>query len=498
MDINKKSLLEDIKYSDEELLRFLEDNNFEVSYSNLCLLKEGIISGSIILEEENANEVPQEQPVEEVPAEDEESVSSQEQPMREVPQEEEVEGSPRVVISMPVDGSMQIDTPDKQVVADAQGNVQVALSENRYFNLKNTERLLKSYLTEDCKMPLKEYMTLTEDVKVESVREIAARLLKVVEEKIVSIDTTAADRSRGDIKQLKELSILQDAITQLETLIERDEHSVPEYNEAVSTIIKSILYINQYSGVFKEAYRNKKTVMILKYQSLILSIISSVSYLISAIVDFKGDNLKLKVLSQDILNFAPLKSLKTFVKSVDNGEFKTITKDINTLREYYLEIPVEKMSTILEANETIDTVITGVKNIFNQISDGSMGGKITELLYKAIGVIVTLFSIRDTFYTLFRMKSRVSDMTANIQNFANINNGGGILSKLGHFANKFRTDAEYGSDMSRREIEDEDKKLLGQVKQAQVSSLISREPDPEELVSNPVIDTADNQFGFDF
>ena len=59
---------------------------------------------------------------------------------------------------------------------------------------------------------IKEYI-LTEDTKVDSVREIRSNFL-IIEEKL-SIDTTSADRSRGDIKQLKELPALQDAITQL-------------------------------------------------------------------------------------------------------------------------------------------------------------------------------------------------------------------------------------------------------------------------------------------
>lgn len=529
-------------FTDAELMQLLEDNNFEVSYSNLCLLKEGLENGTITLDEEEVEEQPVEG--EEVSPEEqatpsksasitpdgtlqmsagnaevvatpdgtmtanlyeaeevaEAPVEGEEVPQEEIPAEEQpVEdgAAPRVMISMPVDGSMQIDNQGKQVMADAQGNVQVSLAE-RYFNLKNTERLLKSYLTEDCGMAIKEYALLTEDTKVDSVREIAVTLLNVIENKITSIDTTSADRSRGDIKQLKELPALQDAITQLETLVERDSNSTSEYNDAIATVIKAILYINQYSGVFKEAYRNKKTVMILKYQSLILSVISSVSYLISAIVDFKADNLQLKTLSQDIADFAPLRSLKTFIKSVDSGEFKTITRDVNMLREYYLEIPVDKMGTILEASETVDMVVTGIKNIFNQLNNGDMAGKITELLYKAVGVVVILFSLRDTFYTLFRMKSRVSDMTNNIQNFANVNNGGGLLSKLGQFANKFRTDAEYGSDMSKREIEDENKKLLGQVKQVQAASIITKDTEPEDFVSNKPLEDVTDQFGFDF
>lgn len=523
-------------YTDEELMQLLEDNNFEVSYSNLCLLKEGLDNGTITLDEKE-EPVAEEEVVEEAPAEGEEAAPSKSASISpdgtlqmtsgnaevvatpdgamtanlyeaEAPVEEEVveaeaesQEAARVMISMPVDGSMQIDNMGKQIMADAEGNVQVSLAEsrNRFFNLRNTERLLKSYLLEDCFMSEKEYMTLTEDTKVDSVKEIAVQLLKTIEEKVISVDTTPADRSRGDIKQLRELPAIQDAITQLETLIERSDMANPEYTEAVSTIIKSILYINQYSAVFKEAYRNKKTVMILKYQSLILSIVSSLSYLLSVIVDYKADNLQLKVTSQEIMEFAPLKSLKTFIKSVDTGEFKTITRDVNTLREYYLEISVDKMGTILEASDYVDMIIGGVQNIYNQLTTGDLSVKITDILYKAIGIITLLFSLRDTLYTLFRMKTRVSDMIGGIQNFANLNNGGSMLSKLSQFANKFKVDAEYGSDLSKREIEDENRKLLGQVKQVQASSVISRNTEPEDIVSSPKQTTdSDIEFAFDF
>lgn len=476
----RKALKEE--YSDSELMSFLEDNNFEVSYSNLCLLKEGLKNGTIILEKD---EVVEEQPVEEVPEE-------------EATNEDEVVEEPEIEEEIPVETRPRRET---SVKVSPDGKVEVkTISESfrNYRTLANTERLLKSYLIEDCNMKEKEYITLTEETKVESVREIAVQLLKAVEEKVMSIDTTPADRSRGDIKQLKELSSIQDSITQLEALIERDENSSPEYNEAVATVIKSILYINQYSSVFKDAYRNKKTVMILKYQSLILSIISSVSYLVSVLVDYKSDSLKLKNVKDDVNNFAPLKSLHAFVKSVDSGEFKTITRDVNMLREYYLEVPVEEMSNILEASEMVDMVIGGVRNIFNQLTDGELGNKINDILYKAIGIILLLFSLRDTFYTLFRMKTRVSDMTNGIQNFANINNGGGILNKLSQFANKYKTDAEYSSDLSQREIEDENKKLLGQVKQVQASSVITRDDKPEDLISNPTVSDSMDSFGFDF
>ena len=365
-----------------------------------------------------------------------------------------------------------------------------SLREN-YLGEKRANEFLKLFLTEECGMSLNEYDQLTNENKIESVKEIALQLLSVIQEKVANVDASSADRSRGDIKLLRELPILQDAITQLESLIERDENAIPEYSRAVGIIIKSILYINQYSNVFKDAYRNKKTLMILKYESLILSLISSVSYIISTIVDYKANYLTLKRNAEGLMNFAPLMSLEAFIGSVDSGEFKIVANDTTTLREYYLEVPVETMSTILEATDYLPMIVSGVKEIYQSVVGN---GKLTNLIYKAVGVVILLFSLRDTFYSLSKMRTKVSEMVAGIQNFAGINDGGNVLQKLSQFSNRFKTDAENGSEMSRREIEDENRKLLNQVKRVQVSTP-KVDNAPVEVKSEPV---EDNVFGFDF
>lgn len=358
---------------------------------------------------------------------------------------------------------------------------------------KYSSELLENILL-SCGMELNEYQNLSEDTKIESVKYLAVQLLNTINDKLSEIDTSQADRSRGDIKLLKELPAIQDAISQLESMIERDENALPSYSVAVATVIKAILYINQYSSVFKDAYRNKKSLMILKYQSLILSIISSISYIISMIVDFKADHLTLKRNVEGLENFAPLKSLAEFIKSVDNGEFKISAGDVSIMREHYLEINIEDMGSILEASEYLPMVVNGIKNIYTNIANND---KITNLVYKVVGVIVLIFSLRSSFYTLFRMKTKISDMIAGIQNFAGLNNGGGVLSKLSQFVNKFRNDSEMASDISKREIEDENKKLLLNVREIQRSEQI---PASTEIKQPEPIDKQNggNIFGFDF
>lgn len=504
-DIKKKNnaintvLYED--YTDAQLLDFLEENNFEASFTNLCVLKEGLANGTIVLEaKKEEDEAAETKTVEDAPVEEEVKVE------KEAPIEE-----PRVAVSIPVDGSMEINSQGKTVVADAEGNVQCSITEShKFLNNKNAEFLLKSYLTEDCGMELNEFMQLSEDTKTMTVKEIAINLLSSVEEKLNIIDTSVADSSRGDIKSLISRIPVQKAIQDLQSIIERDENTRPEYSEAINTVIKAVLYINQYSQVFKDAYRNKKTIMILKYQSLILSIISTISYLISTIVDYSNGEVKLKATAQEIQEFAPLEALRTFNKSVDNGEFKILTRDNNALREYYLEVPVETMGKILEAYEYVPMIVDGIKNIYNKLTNSDTVNKMAGYLYQAVGVITLLFSLREVIYTLFRMKTKVSDMQTFIQNFVNMNSGGNILTKLSQFANKFKVDAEYGSEMSKREIDDENKRMLGQVRQIQANNsapIISNDYEDKTSETSNDNNPANNQqpvpsqndaFGFDF
>ena len=146
-----------IYFSDAELLQLLEENNYKPSFKNLMILKEGLESGKIMLEDKKEEKEVVEEPVEE------------EAPVEEAPVE------PAVSVNMSADGSMEVKNNGKTVVTDGKGNVSISLAER--LNPAKTERLLKSFLTEDCGMLAEEFDMLTEETKVESVKEIAIRIL---------------------------------------------------------------------------------------------------------------------------------------------------------------------------------------------------------------------------------------------------------------------------------------------------------------------------------
>ena len=110
----------------------------------------------------------------------------------------------------------------------------------------------------------------------------------------------------------------------------------------------------------------------------------------------------------------------------------------------------------------------------------------------ALGAILSNIYDKDTVWVQVLRKDITSEYGVDPSN---------ILSKLGQFANKFKVDAENGSEISQREIQDENKRVLSQVREVQSSTAITRGDDdfkPEDLVSNPTVTVQSNDFGFDF
>jgi len=317
---------------------------------------------------------------------------------------------------------------------------------------------LKEFLVGSEFFTPEEFSNLTESTQTESIKEIIMTVLTAVKEKVESFDTTPIDRSRGDIKQMKELVPLQQAITQLETMIERSEEVVsPELQRYLKEIIKSILYLNQYSSQFKEAYRDRKTLLVLKYQSMIMSIFSSVSYLVSVMIDFSAGDMQLRS-RPEYEEIAPLKSVIEFNKMVERGDFRIALKDITAMREYFVELDLNKMA-LLESSEIINAVIEGIKGIIGN-SD-----KFVEFLYKATGVITLVFSLREILYTMFRARTKFQEIVGNVEGFANAPTAGaGLLTRLNNFANRFVVDAEESTRIARREIESEDRGLATDIR----------------------------------
>lgn len=350
--------------------------------------------------------------------------------------------------------------------------------------MTGTERYLYQFLKEADNFTEDEFLSLQEDTKVETVKSLISFVLQNITEKLDPQDVIIADRSRGDIKQLKELDVLQSAINEIESLIDKSEKAgmvQPEVKQYVGTVIKSILYLNKLSPEFKEAYRNKKTLLIVKYESIILSIISAVAYLISVAVDAKtsGIQLKSKIAIEEI---APLKTLAKFVKEYEANDFKVIFKDVNNLREYCLEVPTDMLS-LKESSDILDIVQKGLTNLIG----GQYTNKIIHYVYKAVGILALIISVREAIYSFSRSNSTIADAAGFIKNFVSAKITGAV-TKMNAFGSKYALDMEEATRQGRADVEDENKEV----------SRIARTPQFQMPVENPTSEGDDDSSGFAF
>lgn len=417
------------------------------------------------------------------------SEEKEETDIEETPEEESVEPQEAEAEAAPTSTEIMID-PDASSVVINTGNISheihtdtnqsmiKVLQESK--RIARTDSLITSYLAEDCGMPLEEAKALTSEERIQTVKNVCHSVIDSISGKIMSIDTSIADRSRGDIKNVQDLQSIQGAITQLEEIIDRNADNRKDLLLAASylgDVTKCLMLLNQNAAVFKEAYRNKKTLMIMKYETLVLSIISSVAYLLAQVVDFKSQTLGVKK-NIDLEEIAPLRTIREFNDSVASGEFAIVAKDVATLRESYKEITLEQMSTVMEAGGILDMVKSGI----DSLSKAMDNGKVVESLYRAAGTIVLILSVRDAVYSLYNMKYKSSDMLNAIKNFANVN-AGGSLKQLTGFISKFGVDAENASEMAESEVKYDNRKISADIGAMKANAFVAKKQETQPAVS---------------
>jgi hypothetical protein len=234
---------------------------------------------------------------------------------------------------------------------------------------------------------------------------------------------------------------------------------VAKAREYVQDIIKTIMYLNQYKDVFKAAYASKKTVIIMKYKELMMAIYSAVAYLISTIVDFSSEVPGLKK-SFELTEITPIQSLKAFNATANNGQFKKAIEDVVYIRESFTEIPVEDLYKLTEAEGILDTIATGLGNFIDGIQNNP---NLTNILYKALGILVLLISMRDVIYTIFRSRHKFSDLIDNVKQFSLFDTHK-MNDKFKSFVNKYGADVETASEVATRETQDQNKSLAKDIK----------------------------------
>lgn len=325
------------------------------------------------------------------------------------------------------------------------------------------DTILYEFLVESGNMAVSEFKLLSEEMKTETVLEIAHDVLQSVQAKMKDTDMTTINRSRGEIKNFSDLKTIQDSVTRLTNLAFSFAESIPpELPHYLKEITKSIYNLNKYAPQFREAYRTKKTLVMLRYQSVVLSVISSLSYIISVVIDFRSQNgigFKPNTHIEEIL---PLKSIIDFNKSIENGSFDAALRDTNSLREFFIEYSVEEMSTIYEAIDIVNLINNGINSFSNFFNNGNRNG----IIFKVLGIVMIILSLRDVFYTLYNSRTKIAEKLQQLRTFLSVDKlpSSNALTKFITFNNKNASEMEYSSKEAEKEISLENKEIISNVR----------------------------------
>lgn len=309
----------------------------------------------------------------------------------------------------------------------------------RIDRLMRTDSALGGFLKESANVSSDEYTTLTEEFKIDTVKELANSVLLNIKTKASGIDTSNIDRSRGDIKNYAQLPQIQTAIQQLMGLaVGTGENN--DLSAALADITTAIANLSAAAPKFKDAYRTKKTLTILRYQSVVLSIIASLSYLISVCVDVGPDGKAALKKNYNIDDTKLLRQLTSFNTSISSELDEAMTEDVNELRKYFSEYNAKQYSTVYEAGDIIGLINQGLDAFNGQLAGNN--SKLGGLLYKLSGIITLILSLRDVFYSLYAYKDKVSDFTGTISRFINLGS-----SSVGQLARFLTSNQHQATDM---------------------------------------------------
>lgn len=265
----------------------------------------------------------------------------------------------------------------------------------------------------------KEYENLNEEQKEMISSEMFKSILQNIMDKAKSVDTTEIDRSRGDLKHYDMLQIIQNVIKTLQYYYSTADDSI-NYGQCsveLKKIVDSLQYLNKYSDIFKDAYRNKKTILMVTYQSVLLAILTALNYLVSESIDYsEAPNIKLK----DRIQLNTINQFNAIAKFNDlckNNDLAKLNESVNFIRTYYNEFSPREMNIIYEAADIGELINTGFDNIVKTLTGND---RLNSIIFKAASIITLLLAAREVFYSINAGKLDMSKVTNNLKQFVNM------------------------------------------------------------------------------
>ena len=221
------------------------------------------------------------------------------------------------------------------------------------------------------------------------VANLAAKLYESIIKKVTDIDFGAIPASKGDITKIPNYFELSECLTIIRDMLVESKQKT----DAVDTIFSSIEYLKRYKNIWTKGYSLECEMVVVTYNTIALSIVSSTSLLVSSMVEFiknpeSGEyeaclSRTKKVKSKDNLLFKNLKKFNAACKKGDvEKTFESLLKAQRNIRESGMV--TESIFTALIAGATLLALATCIIPILHEL---------TSMLYCMRQSISDYFSI---------------------------------------------------------------------------------------------------------
>ncbi len=358
--------------------------------------------------------------------------------------------------------------------------------------LSQTEQILRSYMDYSDKDTLK-LMTEGVDSQDKILVALTSKLYEKILEKYDKIDFSSISRSRGDITKIEKYDSLVECIDIINKLvIEYKEDTYP-----VDVVNSAMENIRSRTAMFKKAFAINAPIAVMTYNTMVMSIVESISFLISTCVEYvKVPQAETFQMALDTVAYnntrqnLMFESLDSFNQGCKTGEFDDAMKVcLTTTRvnheasevEVKYDSPfvdpsnIESDETDVVIHDDKESVREGAGEVWDKgLGIGNLVGKafyfLIKLLIPAIRTVVYFHYARrqkksDTYLaqaTLIEMNAMQLQYNTSIDPEKRkkiFDKQMKIAEKYRNKANKYNVDYTVAKKTSERMIEDENKQF---------------------------------------
>lgn len=250
-----------------------------------------------------------------------------------------------------------------QTILQAEGGM---LYRGNYYSLP-VRKAIYEYFDFTDEQTRKTLITLDEEGQSQVLSALTNKLYNDIVERVDNVDFGDIPRTKGDVTKLPNYDKLVNCIATIRDIVKEYKQSV----DVVEVVRKALSNIEVRKDMWEKAYRYESDLIIMTYETMVLAVISSVSYLISTCIEFiknPGTNEFTVIFDKVGYNRAKdsllFENLKRFNAVCDNGD---LNKAYDTILRNHMKNFTGMEIGAVAAGLAVITVVLNIVPILREL-----------------------------------------------------------------------------------------------------------------------------------